>query len=80
MKETLLQKCQREAREKYAQDTSPKAHNLLSAEDLDNLIANTLKQAAEEYEREKIESYAQGWNEGQQALKEMTKHSVDLPE
>jgi hypothetical protein len=48
MKETLLQRCQRLAREKYAQDSGEKAHNLLSAEELDELIANTLKQAAEE--------------------------------
>ncbi len=43
MKETLLQRCQREARE-YAWDLLDEA----GAESLDEIIANTLKEAAEE--------------------------------
>jgi flagellar biosynthesis/type III secretory pathway protein FliH len=49
-------------------------------EQLETAIREALQSQADQYEREKIESYAQGWNEGQQALKEMTKHSVDLSE
>jgi len=34
-------------------------------------LRSTLQSQADQYERERIEAYAQGWNEGQQALKEM---------
>jgi len=46
MKETLLQRCQREAREKYYEKKSPDCGNL------DAVIANTLKQVSEEVHAE----------------------------
>jgi hypothetical protein len=45
---TLQERLVSEAREKYAQDTSPKAHNLLSAEDLEILILYTIEQTIKE--------------------------------
>lgn len=37
---------------------------------LDDWLRTTLQSQVDEYEREKKEAYAQGWNEGQQALKQ----------
>jgi hypothetical protein len=46
MKETLLQRCQREAREKFNEDTAGEVS--FYTETINEIIANTLKQAAEE--------------------------------
>ena len=55
MKETLLQRCQREAREKlvtpwdYYNDAEG-TERYIKEEDIDQILANTLKQAAEALE------------------------------
>jgi uncharacterized protein YceH (UPF0502 family) len=48
MKETLLERCQREAREMHAETTELDVNgNWVDVDNLNDIIAHTLKQAAE---------------------------------
>lgn len=60
---TLQERLVSEAVAKYAQDTSPKAHNLLSAEDLETLILHTIEQTIKE-ERERVNKILAGHGKG----------------
>lgn len=86
VEETLLQRLQREAREKYGCKHEPNCqlvgqyHGLLTdLEDLDEIIANTLKEASEEYEREKGEMVREERERIENVFKEaVPPHPMDL--